>query len=161
MIMLNEKYKEDDVPREERSRILDELAREKGYSNYEHLRDCKAREMGFSNWYGCRRYLAMEKRNQGKRIILERISFLFEMQKEMAIEARRDYKQMLAQGSRRRKELKRKGKLISKILSRIGKSKTWLAGRLGETRSRVSDYLCGKISPPNQIYEFLGIDLSS
>ena len=48
--ILELKRTEDDISIEEREEILEKLAREKGYSNYQKLKDERARQKGFRDW---------------------------------------------------------------------------------------------------------------
>jgi hypothetical protein len=44
------KRTEDDISIGEREEILEELAKEKGYSNYQDLKDERAKQRGFRDW---------------------------------------------------------------------------------------------------------------
>jgi hypothetical protein len=60
-------YTEDDISVEERNKILEELAREKGHLNYAALKyDC-ARRRGYSSWAEYQKVLIRKRRERGRK----------------------------------------------------------------------------------------------
>ena len=60
-------YTEDDISIEERNRILEELAREKGHLNYAALKyDCASRS-GYSSWEEYQKVLIRKRKERGRR----------------------------------------------------------------------------------------------
>ena len=69
-------YNEDDIPPEEQRRIIEEIAREKGYVTPEDYRDDAARKMGLSNWGEVQDYIWQEKRKNEMMSLAEAIKGL-------------------------------------------------------------------------------------
>ena len=54
-------YDEGAMSAEERTRILDDLARDKNFSNYEAYKESSARKMGFRDWAEVRKKIQEKK----------------------------------------------------------------------------------------------------